>query len=82
MITYRQLYLLTILNFLRIMRTIKIKSPFAIETGREQRKSILIMWANALLRNARLNIIKEEHYETGSYIVVENTRIEKDSNEC
>lgn len=63
-------------NFLRIMRTMKIKLPFATETGNEERSSKLIMWANAFLRNARLNILEIMHYGTGSYIVVENTRNE------
>ncbi|MBR4266203.1 MAG: hypothetical protein IKQ46_09130 [Bacteroidales bacterium] len=56
------------------MRTIKLKSPFSIETGKEQRKSILMMWASVLLKNSRINILQEEHYDTGSFIVVENTR--------
>lgn len=65
--------LLTILNYLRTMRTIKIKLPFAQNTGIAERRFNLFQWAMTLVKNATLNILDEQHYEGGSYIVVENT---------
>lgn len=55
------------------MRTIKLKLSFTNETGIAERHSKLFLWVKTLVNNATVNIIDEQHYESASYIVVENT---------
>jgi hypothetical protein len=54
------------------MRTIKLKLPFANNTGIADRHSKLFLWAKTLVNNAPVNVLDEKHYESASYIVVEN----------
>lgn len=53
------------------MRTIKIKLPFASETGIEERRNKLNVWANAMLKSTKMVVVEEQHMEKMSYIVVE-----------
>ena len=55
------------------MRTIKLKLPFSNNTGIADRHSKLFLWAKTLVNNATVNVIDEQHYESTSYIIVENT---------
>jgi hypothetical protein len=55
------------------MRTIKLKLPFTDNTGIADRHSKLFLWAKTLVNNAPVNVIDEQHYESASYIIVENT---------
>ncbi|MBQ1698271.1 MAG: hypothetical protein II075_10360 [Bacteroidales bacterium] len=55
------------------MRTIKLKLPFTNNTGIADRHCKLFLWAKALVNSAIVNVIDEQHYESASYIVVENT---------
>ena len=53
------------------MRTIKIKLPFASETGIEERRNKLNVWASAMLKSTKMVVVEEQHMEKMSYIVVE-----------
>ncbi|MCQ2253272.1 MAG: hypothetical protein MJZ61_07470 [Bacteroidales bacterium] len=55
------------------MRTLKIKLPFAPSTGVEEREFNLFRWAMTFVKNATLNVLDEQHFESSSFIVVENT---------
>ncbi|MCQ2249624.1 MAG: hypothetical protein MJZ66_00795 [Bacteroidales bacterium] len=55
------------------MRTIRINLPFAQSTGIAERHFSLFEWAKTLVDSAFVNVIKEEHYEESSSMLVENT---------
>jgi len=55
------------------MKTIKIKLSFSPETSITERKRKLETWAVAMLKGTIVNIVEEKHFETVSFIIVENT---------
>lgn len=56
------------------MKTIKIKLPFSSEINKEERIEKLEKWAKVMLRKDIINIVEESHFETLSWIVVENSK--------
>ena len=55
------------------MRRLKLKLSFNKETEIEQRKSKLLLWLSVLFRGENAKIVKEEHFDTMSYIVALNS---------
>ena len=50
-----------------------MKLPFNNNTGIADRHSKLFLWAKTLVNSAAVNVLDEQHYESTSFIVVENT---------
>lgn len=54
------------------MAKIKIKLPFLKNTSVEERQAELKKYADVLLHGRDGKLLEEHHYETGSYIVIED----------
>ncbi len=52
------------------MNTIKIKLPFSPKMTDIERRTMLLTWANKMLKRDNANILEEKHLERMSYIVV------------